>query len=122
MQKSESFYRVFTNGTWQTYTIRFYGTYKCFAESNPEYAMFTLVSYGNGKVDVYIGESAYNGCTYTMENGIITIDFQTLVLTFTMDANGFLDGDFLGTACHFVYVDELMDSTKLPSRDDTPEE
>jgi len=41
-----------------------------------------------------------------------------------MDANGFLVGDFpgMGTACHFVYVDELMDSTKLPSRDDAPEE
>ncbi len=98
--------------------IRFYGTYKCYAEQNPDYAMFTFVSYGNGKVDVYIGEQVYRDCTYTMENGVITIDFQTLTLTFTMDANGRLDGDFLGTACHFVYVDELMDSTKLPSRDD----
>ena len=102
-------------------SIRFYGTYKCFAPQNPEFAMFTFVSYGNGKVDVYIGEQVYKNCTYTMENGIITIDFQTNILTFEMDANGFLDGDFFGTACHFVYVDELMDSTKLPSRDDAPE-
>ena len=57
-----------------------------------------------------------------MENGIITIDFQTLTLSFEMDANGLLDGDFLGTACHFVYVDEVMDSTKLPSRDDVEAE
>jgi len=102
--------------------IRFIGTYKCFAEQNPDYAMFTLVSYGNGKVDVYIGDQVYEDCTYTMENGVITIDFQTLTLTFQMDANGRLDGDFLGTACHFVYVDELMDSTKLPSSDEGAEQ
>ncbi len=97
---------------------RFYGTYKCFAESNPDFAMFTFVSYGNGRVDVYIGENAYSGCAYTMKNGVITINFQTIILTFKMDENGFLDGDFLGVDCHFIYVDELLDSTKLPSRDD----
>ena len=96
---------------------RFYGTYKCFAENNPDYAMFTLVSYGNGKVDVYIGESVYKDCAYTMQNGTIKINFQTLILTFKMDENGFLDGSFLGTECHFLYVDELMDSTKLPSNE-----
>ncbi len=99
--------------------IRFFGTYKCFATANPDYAMFTLVSYGNGRVDVYIGDQPYKDCTYIVEDGVISIDFQTLTLVFTIDKDGRLDGDFLGTPCHFDYIDELMDSTKLPGRDDT---
>lgn len=100
---------------------RLYGTYKAYAENNPDYAMFTLVSMGNGVVDIYIGDSLYEGCTYTMTDGVITIDFQTLTLTFTMNKDGYLEGDFFGTDCCFVYVDELLDSTKLPSRDDVQE-
>ena len=100
---------------------RFYGTYCAYAENNPDYAMFTLVSYGNGIVDVFIGESLYAGCTYTMENGVITVDFQTLTLTFTMTSDGHLTGDFFGTYCYFVYEDELMDSTKMPGGEEEPE-
>ena len=95
---------------------RLYGTYKVFAENG--YEMFTLYSKGNGTVDVYIGESPYLGCKYSMKNGVVTIDFMTMTLTFEMNKDGHLVGSFLGTDCVFVYVDELMDSTKLPSRDD----
>ncbi len=100
---------------------RLYGTYKAFAHNNLDYAMFTIVSKGNGIADVYIGENLYAGCKYTMSDGVITIDFQTLTLTFTMTKDGHLVGDFLGTDCYFVYVDELLDSTKLPSREDNPD-
>ena len=41
-----------------------------------------------------------------------------MTLTFTMTKDGYLVGDFFGTDCCFIYVDELMDSTRLPGRDD----
>lgn len=102
-------------------STRLYGTYRAYAETNPEYAMFTLVSYGNGIVDVSIGEQIYKGCSYTVKDGVVTIDFQTLTLTFVITKDGHLTGEFLGTPCYFVYEDELMDSTKMPGRDDAEE-
>ncbi len=98
--------------------MRLYGVYKAYAEGNPDYAMFTLVSHADGSVDVYIGESGYMNCPYTVDGNKITIDVMSLLLTFTMDKNGDLDGDFFGTPAHLVYADELLDSTKLPSRED----
>ena len=97
---------------------RFYGTYKYFAPNNPDFAMYTFVSYGNGVVDIYIGEQLYAGCTYTMEDGVITIDMFSMKSKFTFDGNGHLKGKFYGANCLFLYVDELLDSTKLPSRND----
>lgn len=97
---------------------RLYGTYKVFAENNPDYAMFTIVSDGTGVLDIYIGDVRYENCKYNVADGVVTIDFQTMTLTFTMTKDGYLVGDFFGTDCCFIYVDELMDSTRLPGRDD----
>ena len=95
---------------------RLYGTYKVFAENG--YEMFTLYSKGDGIVDVYIGESLYKDCKYTMEDGVLTIDVMTMKQVFTMTKDGHLVGKLFGVDCYFVYVDDLMDSTKLPGRDD----
>ena len=97
---------------------RLKGTYKAFAENNPDYAMFTLVSTGNGLVDVYIGENVYEDCSYTLTDNVLTIDVQSFVVTVNMTKDGFISGNFMGVDVTFVYVDPLLDSTKIPSRGD----
>ena len=94
---------------------RLYGTYKAYADNNKDYAMFTLISYGNGIVDVYIGENGYFGCTYTVENDVVSINLQTLIITLEINKDGNLSGSFTGVDTFFVYEDELLDSTKLPT-------
>ena len=94
---------------------KLYGKYVSYHETNKEYAMYTLVSYGNGVVDVYIGEALYSNCTYEVNDDTITIDLQSLILTLTIDKDGNLSGDFMGLPANFIYVDELLDSTKMPT-------
>ena len=93
---------------------KFYGTYKAFAENNPEYAMYTLVSYGNGKVDIYIGEAPYLGFDYTIEGNVVSIDYYGMIIELTIDANGNMSGSFLGMDSNFIYEDQLLPSTEMP--------
>lgn len=93
---------------------KFYGTYKAFADNNPEYAMYTLVSYGNGQVDIYIGEAAYLGFSYTVEGNVVSIDYYGMIMTLVIDANGNMSGSFLGIESNFVYEDQLLPSTEMP--------
>ena len=58
--------------------------------------MYTLLSYGNGIVDVYIGEVLYSNYTHTLKDGN-------------------LSGNIFGQNAFFKYVDELLDSSKLPT-------
>ncbi len=91
-----------------------YGTYKVYAENNADYVMFTLVSYGNGIVDVYIGESLYPDCSYIVDDDCVTIDLMGVIITLNIDGYGFLTGDFMGVNVTFVYEDALLPSTELP--------
>ena len=93
---------------------RLYGKYIAYAENG--YALFTIDAYGNGECDFYIGESKYEGCTYTIEDGVITVNITMLEVTLTMDRNGRLYGAsaLAGSDVTFVFVDEKMDSTKMP--------
>ena len=92
-----------------------YGKYVAYHETNKDFAMYTLVSYGNGIVDVYIGEVLYSNCTYTLKDGKITIDLQSLTLELFIDKDGNLSGNIFGQNAFFKYVDELLDSSKLPT-------
>ena len=76
--------------------------------------MFTLNSYGNGKVDVYLGEAVYEDCSYTIDGDQVTIDVSSLILTLTIDKDGFVYGNFMGVDVTFGYEDELLDSSKMP--------
>lgn len=98
-------------------TARLSGKYVAYA-TETNYAMFTLISDGTGLVDVYIGENCYEDCSYTLIDNVLTIDVQSFIVTVNMTKDGFISGNFMGVDTLFIYEDELMDSTKLPSRDD----
>ena len=90
---------------------KLYGTYKCYSG---DYVMFTVVSYGDGLCDFYIGESSYLGLSYVVEDNVATVDVLGETITLTVDKDGNLKGNIYGMACDFIYEDELLDSTKLP--------
>jgi len=92
---------------------RVYGKYVAYLNG---YAMMTLDSRGNGTCDFYIGENKYEDCTYTVNDGVVTVSITILSVELILDANGRLYGgaSLSGMDMLFVYVDELMDSTKMP--------
>ena len=91
-----------------------YGKYIAYAESG--YALLTIDAFGDGMCDFYIGENKYADCTYTIKDGVITVNITMLSVTLTMDRNGRLygAGSLIGSDVWFVFVDERMDSTKMP--------
>ncbi len=99
---------------------RLIGTYRAYdkTSANPDYPMFTIVSYGNGVLDFYIGESAYTDCTYTVTDGRVAISFMMTTIYLDMDSNGNLSGQIYGINAFFTYEDELIDSTKMPGSED----
>ena len=92
---------------------KLYGTYVCFGAN--DYKMFTIVSYGNGVADFYIGESVYENCSYSVDGDQITLSVTALTVRLTVDKDGNLySSDMMGVESFFVYEDELLDSTVLP--------
>lgn len=92
---------------------KLYGTYVCYGAN--DYKMFTIVSYGNGFADFYIGESVYENCSYSVDGSLITISVTALTVSVTIDKDGNLYSDnLMGVECFFVYEDEVLDSTVLP--------
>lgn len=101
---------VFSAGTIE----KLYGTYKAYSNSNKEFALYTIVSYANGIVDFYIGDAIYENCTYVVDNNTVKIDLQSIEIILTLNKDGCLEGELFNQDVYFEYVDEVMDSTKLP--------
>ena len=104
-------------------SARLFGKYVARAENG--YAMFTLVSYGNGKVDVYIGENPYYDCDYTIDGNTVSIVIYGMKHTLTIGNDGCLtcnSGMVIPKNTFLAYEDELLDPTKLPGREDVPQE
>ena len=96
--------------------MKLYGTYISYAENG--YEQFKIVSYGNGRCDLYIGDAAYTDLYYTANGNRITIDMFSMPIYVSIKADGTLSGDVFGTKATFTYVDEVRDPNKLPSRED----
>ena len=94
---------------------RLYGKYVCYSDSNSNFAMYTIYSYGNGVLDFYIGENPYPSCSYSIDGDVISFSITILDLTLTIDRHGNLySDDLFGMEARFVYEDDLLDSTVLP--------
>ena len=96
---------------------RLYGKYVCYSEANPDFAMYTIISYGNGILDFYIGDNLYEGCAYVIDGDTLKFSITILDLTLTLNANGTLSQDTfmeMDVPVYFIYEDDLLDPTVLP--------